>query len=220
MLMHVEQWMRAFRTGCGLWFPVVAGGLAPWPMPVPGRWLIVGIALLLGAMVNPARAQISDERPPPGYYSPSGACGLEETVITFRDAGHEVNLQFDALGQLMIVDVMLALDGVVSPYGGRVFGGYSYFSSPTGYQLKENEAVFTVTGRSGPGAHGIYFDYGSERWFGFAEWPCEDPDWLAALRRKTGPFLADIIARGDIDIGVRIDLMGRLVERALRRPVN
>lgn len=141
-------------------------------------------------------------------------------MIIFRDAGHEVNLQFDALGQLMIVDVMLALDGVVSPYGGRVFGGCSHFGSPTGYQLKENEAVFTVTGRSGPGAHGIYFDYGSERWFGFAEWPCEDPDWLAALRRKTGPFLADIMARGDIDIGVRIDLMGRLVERALRRPVN
>ncbi|MEC7141652.1 MAG: hypothetical protein VXX01_09990 [Pseudomonadota bacterium] len=40
------------------------------------------------------------------------------------------------------------------------------------------------------------------------------------MRRKTGPFLADIMARGDIDIGVRIDLMGRLVERALRRPVN
>ena len=146
MLMHVEQWMQSFRTGCGLWFAVVAGGLAPWPMPVPGRWLIVGIALLLGAMVNPARAQISDERPPPGYYSASGACGLEETVITFRDAGHEVNLQFDALGQLMIVDVMLALDGMQSPYGGRVFGGCSYFSSPTDYQLKENESVFTVTG--------------------------------------------------------------------------
>ena len=41
-------------------------------------------------------------------------------MIIFRDAGHEVNLQFDALGQLMIVDVMLALDAVVSPYGGRV----------------------------------------------------------------------------------------------------
>ena len=63
MLMHVEKWMRAFRTGCGVWFPVVAGGLAPWPIPV----LIVGIALLPGAMVSPARAQISDERPPPGY---------------------------------------------------------------------------------------------------------------------------------------------------------
>ena len=148
--------MRAFGTGCGVWFPVVAGGLAPWPMAVPGRWLILGIALLLGAMVSPARAQISDEWPPPGYYSASGAYGLQETVITFRDAGHEVNLQFDALGQLMIVDVMLALDGVVSPYGEQVFGGYSYFSSPTGYQLKENEAVLTVTGRSGPGAHGIY----------------------------------------------------------------
>ena len=66
-----------------------------------------------------------------------------------------MNLQFDALGQLMIVDVMLALDGMQSPYGGWVFGGYSYFSSPTDYQLKENEAVFTVTGRSGPGTHGI-----------------------------------------------------------------
>ena len=212
--------MRAFGTGCRAWLLRVAVGVARRPMPLPGRRLIVGMTLLAGAVVTPTQAQISDERPPPGYYSASGACGLEETVITYRDAGHEVNLQFDALGQLMIVDVMLALDGVRSPYGGRVFGGYSYFGSPAGYQLKENEAVFTVTGRSGPGAHWIYFDYGSERLFGFAEWPCEDPDWLAALRRKTGPFLADIMARGDIDIGVRIDLMGRLVERALRRPVN
>ena len=187
MLMHVEQWMRAFGqgAGCGFrWWRVVW----PWPMPVPGLRLIGWLALLVGAVVNPAQAQISDERPPPGYYSASGACGLEETVITYRDAGHEVNLQFDALGQLMIVDVMLALDGVQSPYGGRVFGGYSYFSSPTGYQLKENEAVFTVTGRSGPGAHGIYFDYGSERWFGFAEWPCEDPTGWRRCAARPGLF--------------------------------
>ena len=44
-------------------------------------------------------------------------------MITYRDDRHEVNLQFDALGQLMIVDVMLPLDGVASPYGGRAFGG-------------------------------------------------------------------------------------------------
>ena len=50
--------------------------------------------------------------------------------------------------------------------------------------------------------------------------PCEDPDWLAEPRHKTGPFLADILAHGDIDIGVRIDLMARLVDRALSRPVN
>ena len=212
--------MWSFRTGRRLWLPVAAGKLARRLMLAPGRRLIGWLGLLSLATITPAEAQISDERPPPGYYSATGGCGLEETVITYRETGHEVNLQFDALGQLMIVDVMLTLDGVQSPYGGRVFGGYSYFSSPTGYQLKENEAVFTVTGRSGPGAHGIYFDYGSERWFGFAEWPCEDPDWLAELRRKTGPFLADIMARGDIDIGVRIDLMARLADRALSRPVN
>ena len=203
-----------------------------WQMPLgltKIKGVTAGLVYLAGVMTLPlpggglaplARAQIADARPPDGYYTATGNCGLEETVITYRDAGHEVNLQFDALGQLMIVNLMLPLDGVKSPYGGRVFGGYSYFSSPTGYQLKENEAVFTVTGQSGVGAHGIYFDYGSERWFGFAEWLCDDAGWTAELRRRTGPFLTDIMARGDIDIGVRIDQMALLVERALSRPVN
>ena len=212
--------MQSFRAWEQRWIAALISGFARGLIGARGWRLFGGLWLLTLAMMTPAESQISDERPPSGYYSASGRCGLEETVITYRDTGHEVNLQFDALGQLMIVDVMLALDGVQSPYGGRVFGGYSYFSSPTGYQLKDNEAVFTVTGRSGPGAHGIYFDYGSERWFGFAEWRCEDPDWVAELRRKTGPFLADIMARSDIDIGVRIDLMARLVDRALSRPVN
>ena len=180
--------------------------------------ILGGFALLLGSAS--ALAQISNERPRSGFYSSSGACALKDAVITYRDDKHEVNLQFDALGQLMIVDVMLPLDGVQSPYGGRVFGGYSYFSSPTGYQLKDNEAVFTITGKSGPGAHGLYFDYGSERWFGFAERPCDDNAWLRNIRRKTGPFLVDMMNRGDIDIGVRISEMARLVNRAIQRPVN
>ena len=90
--------MRSIRTERRPWFPAVVGRLARRPMRVPGLRLIGWLALLVGAVVNPAQAQISDERPPPGYYSASGACGLEETVITYRDAGHEVNLQFDALG--------------------------------------------------------------------------------------------------------------------------
>ena len=157
--------MRSFRTERRLWFPVAAGGRAGRLMLAPGRrligWLVLlvgglwrllrGLRLLILAMAGPAQAQISDERPPPGYFSASGGCGLGETVITYRDAGQEVNLQFDALGQLIIVEVMPALDGLQSPFGGRVFGSYSYLSSRTGY-LKENEAVFTVTGRSGPEA--------------------------------------------------------------------
>ena len=79
---------------------------------------------------------------------------------------------------------------------------------------------FTITGRSGPGAHGLYFDYGTERWFGFAERVCADNDWLRNIRRKTGPFLVDMMSRGDIDIGVRIKDMARLVSRAMQRPVN
>ena len=180
--------------------------------------ILVGFAYGLGPAS--ALAQISNERPPSGFYSTSGQCALKDAVITYRDDRHEVNLQFDALGQLMILDVLLPLDGVQSPYGGRVFGGYSYFSSPTGYQLKDNEAVFTITGRSGPGAHGLYFDYGSERWFGFAERPCEDNEWLRNIRRKTAPFLVDMMNRADIDIGVRITEMARLVNRAMERPVN
>ena len=176
--------------------------------------------MALGGGPATAWAQVSNERPPPGFYSQSGTCALKDTVITYRDDRHEVNLQFDALGQLMIVDVMLPLDGVNSPYGGRVFGGYSYFSSPTGFQLKDTEAVFTITGRSGPGAHGLYFDYGTERWFGFAERVCADNAWLRNIRRKTGPFLVDMMNRGDIDIGVRINDMARLVNRAMQRPVN
>ena len=80
--------------------------------------------------------------------------------------------------------------------------------------------VFTITGRSGPGAHRLYFDYGTERWFGFAERVCADNDWLRNIRRKTGPFLVDMMSRGDIDIGVRIKDMARLVNRAMQRPVN
>lgn len=182
------------------------------------RLIFAGFVLFSGAAT--ALAQVSNERPPSGFYSQSGTCALSDTVLTYRDDRHEVNLQFDALGQLMIVDVMLPLDGVTSPYGGRVFGGYSYFSSPTGFTLKETEAVFTITGRSGPGAHGLYFDYGTERWFGFAERPCVDDDWLRTIRRKTGPFLVDIMNRGDIDIGVRIGDMARMVDRAMQRPVN
>ena len=181
--------------------------------------LILALAVVLSGAAT-ALAQVSNERPPPGFYSQSGTCALKDAGITYRDDRHEVNLQFDALGQLMIVDVMLPLDGVASPYGGRVFGGYSYFSSPTGFQLKETEGVFTITGRSGPGAHGLYFDYGSERWFGFAERVCADNDWLRNIRRKTGPFLVDMMNRGDIDIGVRIKDMARLVNRAMQRPVN
>ena len=79
--------------------------------------------MALGGGPATAWAQVSNERPPPGFYSQSGTCALKDTVITYRDDRHEVNLQFDALGQLMIVDVMLPLDGVSSPYGGRVFGG-------------------------------------------------------------------------------------------------
>ena len=56
-------------------------------------------------------------------------------MITFRDAGHEVNLQFDALGRLMIVDVMLALDGVVSPTAGGCSAATATSALP-GYQLK------------------------------------------------------------------------------------
>ena len=175
-------------------------------------------ALITGAAT--VLAQVSNERPTAGFYSQSGNCALKDTVLTYRDDRHEVNLQFDALGQLMIVNVMLPLDGVTSPYGGRVFGGYSYFSAPTGFTLKETEAVFTITGRSGSGAHGLYFDYGTERWFGFAERPCADTDWLRNIRRKTGPFLVDMMNRGDIDIGVRIGDMARMVDRAMQRPVN
>ncbi len=182
------------------------------------RLILAQIALL--ALSATALAQVSNERPPPGFYSQSGGCALKDTVITYRDDRHEVNLQFDALGQLMIVDVMLPLDGVRSPYGGRVFGGYSYFSSPTGFQLKNTEAVFTITGRSGPGAHGLYFDYGTERWFGFAERACADNEWLRNIRRKTSPFLVDMMNRGEVDVGVRIQDMARLVDRAMGRPVN
>lgn len=90
------------------------------------RLIFAGFALFSSAAT--ALAQVSNERPPSGFYSQSGTCALSDTVLTYRDDRHEVNLQFDALGQLMIVDVMLPLDGVTSPYGGRVFGGYSYFS--------------------------------------------------------------------------------------------
>ena len=188
------------------------------------RWLwlkaLIFSGFACGACPASALAQISNDRPPAGFYSTSGQCALKDAVITYRNDSHEVNLQFDALGQLMIVDVMLPLDGIKSPYGGRVFGGYSYYSSPTGYHLKDNEAVFTITGRSGIGAHGLYFDYGSEGWFGFAERPCTDTDWLRNIRRKTAPFMVDIMNRGEIDIGVRIEEMARLVNRAIQRPVN
>ncbi|MAV47889.1 MAG: hypothetical protein CBC49_003165 [Alphaproteobacteria bacterium TMED89] len=189
-------------------------------MAVRGAFILILAQVALWGGAPAGLAQVSNDRPPPGFYSQSGTCSLKDAVITYRDDRHEVNLQFDALGQLMIVDVMLPLDGVSSPYGGRVFGGYSYFSSPTGFQLKDSEAVFTITGRSGPGAHGLYFDYGTERWFGFAERVCADNDWLRNIRRKTGPFLVDMMNRGDIDIGVRIQDMARLVDRAMDRPVN
>ena len=87
-------------------------------------------------------------------------------------------------------------------------------------QLKDTEAVFTITGRSGPGAHGLYFDYGTERWFGFAERACADNEWLRNIRRKTSPFLVDMMNRGEVDVGVRIQDMARLVDRARGRPVN